>query len=235
MVLSGVQRVLSRVKAPQPRLPITPPILRQLRSVWSREVHNYDHILIWAVCCVSFFGFFRLGELIPSSVSAFDPAMHMLLADVAADCPSRPTLISLQLKWAKTDQFGRGATVFLSRSDSDVCPVAALLAYMGVRGQHSGPLFKGSDGAPLAKPWMIGKLREALAEAGHDQRMYAGHSFRNGAATTAAAAGIEDSTIQALGRWSSTAFLSYIRLTPQELALISTRMAATPHQTPSTK
>ena len=152
---------------------------------------------------------------------------------MAADCPSRPTLISLQLKRAKTDK--RGATVFLSCSDSDICPVAALLAYTVVQGQQQGQLFKGSDGAPLAKLWMIAKLREALAEAGHDQRMYVGHSFRIGAATTVAAACIEDTTIQALGRWLSTAFLSYIRLTPQELPLILTRMAATFHQTPSTK
>lgn len=36
------------------------------------------------------------------------------------------------------------------------------------------------------------------------------HSFRIGAATSAAKAGIEDSTIHMLGRWSSSAFLVYI-------------------------
>lgn len=56
------------------------------------------------------------------------------------------------------------------------------------------------------------ELRRALAAIGYPQEDYAGHSFRIGAATTAAAAaGLEDSTIQLLGRWNSAAFLSYIR------------------------
>ena len=68
------------------------------------------------------------------------------------------------------------------------------------------------------------RWREALTAIGLDPAQYVGHSFRIGAATTGAAAGIEDSTIQALGRWSSSAFLSYIRLTLQEWAALSSRM-----------
>ena len=41
-------------------------------------------------------------------------------------------------------------------------------------------------------------MRQALKAAGYDEEKYAGHSFRIGVATTAAAAGIEDSLIKAL-------------------------------------
>lgn len=57
-------------------------------------------------------------------------------------------------------------------------------------------------------------------------------SFRIGAATSAALAGIEDSTIQLLGRWQSGAFLCYIR-TPQEiLPAVSASLAAQAQRAP---
>ena len=39
----------------------------------------------------------------------------------------------------------------------------------------------------------------------------AGHSFRIGAATSAALAEVEDSIVQILGQWQSAAFLRYVR------------------------
>lgn len=41
--------------------------------------------------------------------------------------------------------------------------------------------------------------------------MYNGHSFRIGAATTAASVHMEDHIIKVLGRWSSDACFRYIR------------------------
>ena len=48
--------------------------------------------------------------------------------------------------------------------------------------------------------------------------LYAGHSFRIGAATSAAAAGIPAHMVQALGCWSSDAFKFYTRSSRDSLA-----------------
>lgn len=54
-------------------------------------------------------------------------------------------------------------------------------------------------------------IREALLPHGVDGKNYSGHSFRIGAATTAAAVGVEDSMIKMMGRWQSSAYQTYIR------------------------
>ncbi len=67
-------------------------------------------------------------------------------------------------------------------------------------------------------------MREALEEAGVDPGRYNGHSFRIGAATTAAARGLEDSTVRTLGRWKSLAYLEYIKIPREQLATYTARL-----------
>ena len=55
----------------------------------------------------------------------------------------------------------------------------------------------------------------ALAAEGMQLSFYSGHSFRIGAATTAAANGISDVMIKTTGRWESAAYTLYVR-TPRD-------------------
>jgi len=70
----------------------------------------------------------------------------------------------------------------------------------------------------------IAATRQALAAANLPAHEFAGHSYRIGATTTAATAGIEDSTIQMLGCWKSSSYQLYIRMDPGHLALVSTSL-----------
>ena len=64
-------------------------------------------------------------------------------------------------------------------------------------------------------------MRSALELQGMDVRGLISHSFCIGAATTAAAFGMEDLLIQALGRWKSSAFLAYIQTPKDSLISVS--------------
>ena len=224
LVTNGV----TRAKAKQPssstgpsRLPITPTILHQIKQVWSKDNANPDIIMLWAACTTAFFGFFRMGELTVPSPAAFDPSTHITIRDIAIDKRDNPSLIQIHLKVSKTDQERKGVSIFIGKTGDDICPVAALTAYLATQDRGDGPLFQFKDRTPLTKDRFIHHVRAALSSAGYNPSLYAGHSFRIGAATTAAERGIEDSTIKALGRWKSDTFQTYIRIPRDKLAAIA--------------
>ena len=224
LVQSGVRRERAERGLPpaRPRLPITPPILRRLRPSLTQ---GPDGSMLWAAAVTCFFGFFRAGELTVPSAAEFNPAVHLAWGDVTQDRGSPPSWIRVFLKRSKTDQYGQGVAVYIGATGGELCPVTALLEYVTTRGDGAGPFFCFRDGSPLTKTRFVARVRDALGRAGIPQQNYSGHSFRIGAATTAHEVGIPDSTIQALGRWSSSAFRSYIRISRGDLARFSRSMA----------
>ena len=45
------------------------------------------------------------------------------------------------MKQSKTDQERKGIKIIIGKTDDDLCPVAALLIYLNVKGLRPGPLF----------------------------------------------------------------------------------------------
>ena len=130
-------------------------------------------------------------------------------------------MVGLRLKQSKTDPFRQGVAIYMGRTDTDLRPVGALLYYLACRGWRPGALFCYEDGRPLSRARLVGSVRQALESQGVRAGNFSGHSFRIGAASTAAARGFEDSTIRTLGRWKSDAFHRYIRLRPSDVAAYS--------------
>ena len=136
-------------------------------------------------------------------------------------------MVCIRLKQSKCDQFGKGVDIFVGRIYTDICPVTEILQYVALHGPAPGLLFIFDDGPPLTKAVFIKRVREALVSMGLNPQDYAGHSFRIGAATTAAQVGLEDSVIRSLGRWNSDAFYRYIRTPQEQLATYSQALVGT--------
>lgn len=206
------------------RLPITPQLLRQIHTVWSQGAGSFDKTMLWAACCLGFFGFMRAGEFTHSSPGT--PMDHILaVSDVEIDSRDNPQVLVVRLRYSKTDPFSAGIHLYLGRTGDILCPVASVLGYLAVRPPNPGPLFIFRDGTPLSRAHLVAQVREALSQTGFNVKNFTGHSFRIGAASTAARAGLNDSLIQTLGRWRSAAFMSYIRTPADELAAVAARLA----------
>ena len=214
-VSKGAKKMTASRSA-RPRLPITPGILRQLRQFWQARPNRHDALMLWAAACMCFFGFLRAGEVVVPSESEYDPSVHLSQGDVRVDSKSSPQYLEVRIKASKTDPFRRGVSVYLGRGFGDLCPVAAILNYMVRRDATAGPFFLFSNGTFLTRERFVTAVRSALAAAGLNSSSYAGHSFRIGAATTAARRGIQDSLIKTLGRWESAAYTIYYIRTPKE-------------------
>ena len=155
--------------------------------------------MIWAAMTMAFFGVLRLGEL--TCNKKFSPDIHLSPNDIVF-LPSRATAkyMSVRIKVSKTDPFRSGHTIFIGSTNRKVCPVTAMLKYLSARGMSSGPLFYSSSGKPLTKDDLTSETRQLLSFAGYDPSQYKGHSYRIGAATTAASVGLPPWLIKTLGR-----------------------------------
>ena len=211
-LLRGIRRSHSSPVAR--RLPVTNCVLQILRHSLSSP--SFDHVMFWAACCTAFFGFLRVSEFTCSG--PFVASRHLSPSDVVYDPAGH---FRLFLKTSKTDPFRRGCVLLLGPSGQSVCPVAALVRYISLRGSSPGPFFVCQDGSPLTPSLVNRWLRSILSSAGVPGN-YSSHSFRIGAATSAALAGIPDHLIKTLGRWSSDAYLRYIH-TPPHVLLSSAR------------
>ena len=225
-----VEYVLKGAKKATPestrrRLPITPAILRAIRAVWHRHPSHHDAKMLWAASCLCFFGFLRSGEVVCPSETHFDPLCHLAFTDIAVDSRLSPSSIQVTIKASKTDPFRQGVTLHIGVAGGPLCPVAAILNYMVARGNSPGPLFTWEDGRYLTRDRFVAGVRTALSNAGYTAGDYAGHSFRIGAATTASQRGVQDSLIQTLGRWQSSAYTRYIRTAPETLRGVTKTLA----------
>ena len=227
-VLKGLKR--KSTDTVSTRLPITPVEMRILKQVWEKQGLSHDRAMLWAAACLCFFGFLRSGEAVAPLESSYDANTHLLVSNIRIDSRSDPRRMEVVIKSSKTDPFRRGVTLHLGRTYGDLCPVAAILSYLTYRGWKLGPSFIFANGKYLTRESFVRGVRSALELGGIAASRYSGHSFRIGAATSAAMAGVSDAMIKTLGWWQSSAYTLYIRTPPDQLRAASCKLARSQSQ-----
>ncbi len=226
MVLRGIKKEKAKMNPPRTRLPITIDIMEKIKGALAQAPGDHNNILLWAACCLAFFGFLRASEFTVPSQTQYDPSVHLSFTDIALDSTQNASLMQVTIKQSKTDPFREGITLSLAATNKKVCPVLAMLPYLALRGGQPGLLFILADSTFLTRPKLAAMLRATLTQAGMDHTKYSTHSFRSGAATTAANVGISDVHIKLLGRWTSEAYQIYVKTPQDKLAPLAKKLAS---------
>lgn len=208
-MLKGFKRVST--KGGDHRLPISIEVLKKINSILPVICSSkYEAVLFRSAFTLAFFGLFRVSEITTSCQGRYIKQRHTVQKENVILTNDSVQILLLS---SKTDQFGLGSTITISKwADSDVCPVRNLQNLLCMRPKVGGPLFCHFGGDPLTRYQFASMLRKSLVVLGIPNVDYfSTHSFRIGGATHCAMLGYSNEQIQIMGRWKSNAFKSYIR------------------------
>lgn len=208
-MLKGYNKLGSRLDS---RLPITLPILHRLLEATTHLCRShYEICLFRAMYSFAFFACLRIGEITSSSSKGGGSPMQLHQLVKLVD--KSQTVMALKCIFLdfKHNYNQRPFSLVINRQVK-FCPVHLMLEYLSVRGCKPGPLFILADGSAVVRTHFTNQLSIAFKYCGLDSSRYKGHSFRIGAASYAAEAGMSDAQIRALGRWKSNAFQKYVRI-----------------------
>ena len=204
-MLEGFSRSSSTRDA---RAPITFDLLQKIVSVLNTIcTSEYETFLFGSAFLLAFFCFLRVGELAVKSKSDHTKVLNI------SDITMSQNEMQVTIRHSKTDQYGKGCTLVISKSVRNTSLFQYMLAYLKQRQTVSSKLlFTHWNGSPLTAYQFSSVLNKALTFLQIDTATFKSHSFRIGAATQAHLDGISEENIKKLGRWKSNCFSKYIRL-----------------------
>ncbi len=194
---------------------MTFPLLKILgHEIAESKWTDKSKIVVWAACCVAFFGSFRLGEILPGGNSS---SPKTLTWDRVHFTDSGSAIINIRFPKAIKKPQGDFVDIF-KIGDSSYCPFSALsnLASISTSNISSNTaVFSFPNGTPLSAKNFVVSIKGLLGKhIGLNALQLLGHSFC--AAIPAALASnpnlATDHEIMNWGRWSSDSYKSYTRL-----------------------
>ena len=162
--------------------------------------------MLRAMMVLAFKAYLRVGEMVPGSART-----GLQRQDISLN----GDLISVSFRHFKHSRKHGSQSLQIPGGvipASLISPASCVRDFLHARGTVQGPLFAYVDGTPMLRREFDFLLKHLLEFCGLSSQVFKGHSFRIGAATSAALRGESDAQIRAAGRWSSDAFRKYIRV-----------------------
>ena len=215
------------------RLPVTPAILKVMKDYLKKsELHPERKLLIWCIASIGFNGGFRIHEILPQNKKTYDPFKTLLredvsLATVEVEGENIQT-IQIRLKTEKTNRSKKHTIVDLYQSKNSICPVNAFIKWSTAREkcEETLPLFLDEEGQSFTgrrfNLFLDGFVKARFPKI---EGKITSHSFRARLATMLGQLGYSDEEIKSSGRWSSRAFLEYLKLPRTQRANMARELA----------
>ncbi|XP_069136376.1 uncharacterized protein [Argopecten irradians] len=208
LALRGISRLNPHL--PVQAAPITPSILQDIYRIL--DLSDPSHASFWCLFLFAFFLLLRKSNLVADTVNTFDRTKQLLRQDVYQE----GNLLLVVLKWSKTNQFGRRLvrSPLIAIPESPLCPVKAFKHMCALLpAPPSSPAFllpEGKKLRPVTYPKLQSFLRDSLARAGYNSKLFSSHSFRRGGASWAFRCQVPGELIQLQGDWASDAYKAYL-------------------------
>ena len=221
-ILRGIRRMQGSTFTRPSRLPISLAGCHQL-LLWIRstELNTCNRKMLWAAILLPFFGMLRSSEFTSPTTTSYIPGVTLMFHNISFS-PDW-SFVTVKIKASKTDPYRSGCSIRVGATNNLFCPVAALYHLMQDHPDPSGPLFIYYDHTFLTRS----SLAKIIHSCFNNDCRFNTHSLRIGGASTLASAGIPDSAIMILGRWSSNAFQRYLRFSNKDICRTSNIMART--------
>jgi hypothetical protein len=169
---------------------------------------DHDDLLFVSELLTGFFALLRLGELtFLDDESIRDWRKVTKRSSILVDDDG----YEYHLPHHKADPFFEGNRIMVCKDQFRHNPLQHFRAYLASRDRlfpFASPLWLTKDGCVPTRSFFIRRLRMFFDSS------VGGQSMRAGGATSLAEHGVPPSIIQPMGRWSSAAFLIYIRKSP---------------------
>ena len=192
--------------------PITPEILLRMSRVVNYT--SQTDMVAWVATLIGFTMFLRKSNLVPDTMTEFDPNMQFRRQDFNSTGPL--SVMMAEITWAKNLQFRQKILRIpvLPVQNKAICPV--LWTHYMMQKVPAAPhdpaftIYKDGVKMALSANQLVERIRQWLKLIKEDEEDYSLHSLRRGGATFAYQCNIRAEMIKRLGNWASDAYKRYI-------------------------